>query len=166
LLSTSFFYICLSWNKGKHIRVNCGIIFVKASHAYEFVSNRYIPYDPLIKAHLNNGTELKCVVQEDLVYSANGTIFINWEVVNISLPTLTYCKYDVIHPSVLTRKILLADSGILLFTSTRNMWNLKTSNTMNIINMRKIFFHRWFMTNVHWKRNKKKRFINTIRNKI
>jgi hypothetical protein len=34
------------------------------------------PYDPLIKAHLNNGTELKCVVQEDLVYSANGTIFI------------------------------------------------------------------------------------------
>jgi hypothetical protein len=40
--STSFFYICLSWNKGKHIRVYCGIIFVKASHAYEFVSNRYI----------------------------------------------------------------------------------------------------------------------------
>jgi hypothetical protein len=54
------------------------------------------PYDPLIKAHLNNGTELKCAVQEDLVYSVNGTIFINWEVVNISLPTLTYCKYDVI----------------------------------------------------------------------
>jgi hypothetical protein len=44
----------------------------------------------------NNGTELKCAVQEDLVYSVNGTIFINWEVVNISLPTLTYCKYDVI----------------------------------------------------------------------
>ena len=54
------------------------------------------PYDPLIKAHLNNGTELKCAVREDLVYSVNGTIFINWEVVNISLPTLTYCKYDVI----------------------------------------------------------------------
>ena len=54
------------------------------------------PYVPLIKAHLKNGTELKCVVQEDLVYSVNGTILINWEVVNISLPTLTYCKYDVI----------------------------------------------------------------------
>ena len=54
------------------------------------------PYVPLIKAHLNNGTELKCVVQEDLVYSVNGTILINWEVVNISLPTLTYCKKDVI----------------------------------------------------------------------
>jgi hypothetical protein len=38
------------------------------------------PYDPLIKAHLNIGTELKCEVQEDLVYCANGTIFINWEV--------------------------------------------------------------------------------------
>jgi hypothetical protein len=54
------------------------------------------PYDRLIKAHLNNGTELKCAVQEDLVYSVNGTIFVNWEEVNISLPTLTYCKYDVI----------------------------------------------------------------------
>ena len=32
------------------------------------------PYDPLIKAHLNNGEELKCAVQEDLVYSVNGTI--------------------------------------------------------------------------------------------
>jgi hypothetical protein len=50
----------------------------------------------LIKAHLNNGTELKCVLQEDLVYSVHGTILITWEVVNISLPTLTYCKYDVI----------------------------------------------------------------------
>lgn len=54
------------------------------------------PYDPLIKGHLKHGTELKCSVQEDLVYSVNGTIFINWEVVNKSLPTLTYCKYDVI----------------------------------------------------------------------
>jgi CheY-specific phosphatase CheX len=54
------------------------------------------PYDPLIKTHLNNGEVLKCAVQEDRVYSANGTIFINWEVVKISLPTLTYCKYDVI----------------------------------------------------------------------
>jgi hypothetical protein len=54
------------------------------------------PYDPLIKAHLNIGTELKCEVQEDLVYCVNGTIFINWEVVNISLPTLAYCKYDLI----------------------------------------------------------------------
>jgi hypothetical protein len=32
------------------------------------------PYDPLIKACLNNGEELKCAVQEDLVYSVNGTI--------------------------------------------------------------------------------------------
>jgi hypothetical protein len=54
------------------------------------------PYDPLIKAHLNIGTELKCEVQEDLVYCVNGTIFINWEVVNISLPTLAYCKYEEI----------------------------------------------------------------------
>jgi hypothetical protein len=42
------------------------------------------PYDPLIKAHLNKGEVLKCAVQEDRVYSANGTIFINWEVVKIS----------------------------------------------------------------------------------
>jgi hypothetical protein len=52
----------------------------KSKKRFEFSDNIFLintegckitkldPYVPLIKAHLNNGTELKCVVQEDLVY--------------------------------------------------------------------------------------------------
>jgi hypothetical protein len=41
-MTTGKFVKELPWTKDMKIRVYCGIIFVKASHAYEFVSNRYI----------------------------------------------------------------------------------------------------------------------------
>jgi hypothetical protein len=82
----TFVYIAVLFASKHRTRMNSSVTYILDTNCAL----------PLIKAHLNIGTELKCEVQEDLVYCANGNIFINWEVVNISLPTLTYCKYDVI----------------------------------------------------------------------
>lgn len=54
------------------------------------------PWDPSIYWYLKSGSDLRCEVQEDIVISRGTKIIINKSVVKRTMPTLSYCKYDVI----------------------------------------------------------------------
>lgn len=54
------------------------------------------PFDSSIYWYMGSASELKCEVKKDLLYTKNNVLFINWPLVKYYVPSLRYCKYDVI----------------------------------------------------------------------